>query len=431
MNPSAFHVRQSDVGFTSNGISLRGHLFEPPDFDPARTYPSIVIAPTWTSVKEQMADLYARRLAEHGYVTLAFDFRFYGESGGMPRNYENPAAKIIDIQNAVTFLQSLPIVDGSRIGGLGICAGAGYMADAVAVDNRIRSVALVAPWLHSAALVRTIYGGEEGVQQRLTAAATARQQYEATGEVVYVPAISTTDQNAAMFGDFDYYLNPQRGAIPQWGNQFFVWLAGSQFDFYDQEPNVTRSVEEVTAHFNATLGGQAAHGRALEAELQATHDHQAVVDTVSAVGLYADLRQWDRVQAQFADQVVLDYTSYAQAAAGASQPDALTPAEVVAAWQRVLLGYDHTQHLITSHQVVLRGNEAEVVSSIYATHNLAGAAGGDSWVFIGDYQHRLVRTEQGWKTTHMQANLRAQLGNPNLPAIAEQPVQQQTTTPKP
>jgi fermentation-respiration switch protein FrsA (DUF1100 family) len=300
---SEWRAGRNPVTFTSEGITLKGNLFLPPDFDPTRTYSGIVVAGTWTSVKEQMSDRYAERLAQQGFVTLDYDFRNYGESDGEPRQYESPALKMVDNRNTVTYLASLPFVDADRIGALGICASAGYMSGTVAGDARVKSLALVAPWLHNAALVQAIYGGEAGVQHRLDLADAARRKYETTGEVDYVPACDPNDPDAAMPYPLDFYLNPARGALPQWTNRFAVmawrdwlefdgvaygaqisapllivhseaaavpdgakaffgavqspkdifWTQGEQLDFYDQEPQVSKSVAAVRDHFARTL----------------------------------------------------------------------------------------------------------------------------------------------------------------------------------
>lgn len=299
-----FHAGKNLVTFKSGESTLTGNLYLPPDFDAAQRYPAVIVTGSWTTVKEQMAGLYAERLAQQGFVTLAFDFRHYGESGGEPRNYEVPADKIEDIRSAAAFLESLPIVDTGHIGGLGVCFSAGLMA-AAAQDSRIRAIALVAPWLHNHEILDQVYGSPAEMQRRLDAADAARAKYETTGEVETMVGASFTDPNAAMIVDNDYYLNPQRGGVPEWPNEValmtwrpwadfdgvtigsqvkmpillvhsenaaipegakqfytnlpsntskqFQWLDGTQWDFYDQEPQVSQSVTFVVDHFNQTL----------------------------------------------------------------------------------------------------------------------------------------------------------------------------------
>ena len=100
---------------------------------------------------------------------------------------------------------------------MGICASAGYQAVNAADDQRVRSLALVAPWLHNRELVAPYYGGEAGVADRIDMSRAAAARYAETREVSYIPAISTTDESAAMFGPFDYYLDSQRGDISRMG----------------------------------------------------------------------------------------------------------------------------------------------------------------------------------------------------------------------
>lgn len=223
------------INFKSEGLTLVGNLYYPANYEEGKQYPTIVCSGSWTTVKEQMAGLYAERFAQDGFITLAFDFRNYGESEGQPRAWENPTMKIQDIKNAVTYLQTLPEVDNNNIGAFGVCAGSMYTLMAASEDNNIKAVATTASWLHDAEAVKLFYGGSEGVQQKIGMAREAKKMYAETGNFTYIKAISTTDETAAMFGEFDYYLNPERGAIPQWNaDQFAVatwedWLTLDPF----------------------------------------------------------------------------------------------------------------------------------------------------------------------------------------------------------
>ncbi|MGW4738494.1 alpha/beta hydrolase [Nocardia xishanensis] len=288
------------VEFDSDGAELVGNLYLPQGQDPA---PGVVVAGTWTSVKEMMADRYAERLARHGYAALSFDFTGFGESAGEPRDVESPRRKIRDIHSAVSFLAGHSAVDAERLGALGICAAAMYMSDNTAHDTRVKSLALVAPWLHDTAICEQAYGGAEAVAAKIELGERARSRFDETGEIDYVPVVSATDERAAMPYDIDFYLNPARGGIPAWPNRFAVmswvdwltfdsialapkisqptllvhseqgaipegarsfhaglagpkdifWTEGTQFDFYDQEPQVTVAVDTVAAHFARTL----------------------------------------------------------------------------------------------------------------------------------------------------------------------------------
>lgn len=212
------------VAFSSEGLVLKGNLYLPNDFNESKKYKALVVTGSWTTVKEQMPALYAQKMADSGYVALTFDFRHFGESEGQPREYENPAEKIKDIQAAVTFLTTLRFVDGENIAGLGVCASTGYMSHAAAADTRIKTVVLVAPWLHNAALIETLYGSRPGGVKGLMAKSdAAEKRFAETGNTTHVEAASATNDAAAMYlpdPAFDYYLNPQKGAVPAWKNNF-------------------------------------------------------------------------------------------------------------------------------------------------------------------------------------------------------------------
>ncbi len=230
-------VQMKTVNFESEGAKLVGNLYYPSNYDQAQSYPAIVVSGSWTTVKEQMAGLYANKLANEGFITLAFDFRNFGESEGEPRFYESPGLKKVDVKNAVTFLESLPEVDNDKIGAFGVCAGAMYTLMAASEDNRIKSVVTTASWLHDAEAVKLFYGGEEGVNARIQAAKEAKKEYAENGVVQYIPSISTEDQSAAMYGAFDYYLNPERGAIPQWSDDKFAVMSWEDWLTTDPMPS--------------------------------------------------------------------------------------------------------------------------------------------------------------------------------------------------
>ena len=242
------------VNFKSEGSNLVGNLYYPSNYQEGEKYPALVVSGSWTTVKEQMAGLYAKKLAESGFITLAFDFRNFGESEGEPRFYESPALKKVDVQNAVSFLDGLEAVDNSKIGAFGVCAGAMYTLMATAEDPRIKAVVTTASWLHDAEAVKLFYGGEEGVNAKVEAARNAKKEYNETGVVQYIPAISTTDESAAMFGQYDYYLNPERGAVKQWSNDKFAVMSWEDWLTTDPMPTADNiSVPTLMIHSDGAV----------------------------------------------------------------------------------------------------------------------------------------------------------------------------------
>ena len=124
-------------------ISLAAVINFPPAFDEKKLYPALVVSHPGGGVKEQTAGTYARKLAEHGFVTIAYDASFQGESGGEPRQLENPHIRTEDISAVIDYLTTLAYVDKNRIGAMGICAGAGYTVNAAINDRRIKAVGTV------------------------------------------------------------------------------------------------------------------------------------------------------------------------------------------------------------------------------------------------------------------------------------------------
>jgi len=124
-------------------INVVANVFYPPNYDTNKKYPAIVVGSPFGGVKEQTAGLHAQKLAELGYVTLAFDPAFLGESGGYPRYIEVPEIKVEDFSAAIDFLSNHSLVDKKRIGVLGICGSGGYSVAATAIDHRIKALATV------------------------------------------------------------------------------------------------------------------------------------------------------------------------------------------------------------------------------------------------------------------------------------------------
>lgn len=131
------------VTFRNRTWDVAAELYLPPGFDEKRNYAAIVCVHPGSSCKGQTAGLYAARLAGEGFVTIAFDASFQGESGGEPRYLEDPATRVEDVRCAVDYLVTLPYVDEEKIGVLGVCAGGGYAVSAALTEKRIKAVGTV------------------------------------------------------------------------------------------------------------------------------------------------------------------------------------------------------------------------------------------------------------------------------------------------
>ncbi|MFE2446958.1 alpha/beta hydrolase [Streptomyces sp. NPDC059426] len=231
-------MAKTDVTFESVRIPLAGHLCLPDTRAPGPR-PAIVVGHPGSGVKEQAAGLYARRLAERGFVTLAFDAAHQGESGGEPRGLEDPAHRVEDIKAAVSYLTTRGDVDAGRIGALGICASGGYVLPATASDHRIKAVATVS----AVDIARQFRLGADGTQDpsvfqgMLEAAAQARTT-EAGGEAPPVLTLfpDTAEQARALGGEhgaegFDYYRTPRARHARSAG--FFTWTSIDKMATFD------------------------------------------------------------------------------------------------------------------------------------------------------------------------------------------------------
>jgi len=224
-------VYRTPLTFFRGELRLAGQLFRNTDRLDVKQ-PAMIVTGSWLTVKEQMPELYATRLAERGYTTFTFDFSGFGESSGEPRQAEMPDRKIADLIAAADFLSTLSLIEPDALSHLAVCASAQYGLAALARGSRVRRFISVAGWYHDTASVAAFYGGLAGVARRLDAASAALERYRTTGQVETVAAYKPGDETAGMFFELDYYANVSRGNVPAWRNEMATlsWTPWLLFD---------------------------------------------------------------------------------------------------------------------------------------------------------------------------------------------------------
>jgi fermentation-respiration switch protein FrsA (DUF1100 family) len=186
------------VTYTLNGIAIAANVYTPAGYDPLKQYPAIVVAHPNGGVKEQVAGLYAQRLAENGYITITADAAYQGASGGEPRNVDKPANRIEDIHGMADFISGYKGVDVERLGVLGICGGGGYTLKAAQSDKRFKAVATLSMF-NSGEVRRNGFQHAQvsTIQERLKQATNARAREVAGDEVMYAGTTIPTDEEIA------------------------------------------------------------------------------------------------------------------------------------------------------------------------------------------------------------------------------------------
>ena len=189
-------VNVHPITYELNGIKIAANVYTPADYDPAKKYPAVTVAHPNGGVKEQVAGLFAQRLAELGYITVAADAAFQGGSGGEPRHTDIPFFRTEDVHGMVDLLTIYPGVDVNRIGMLGICGGGGYTLNAAKSEKRVKAVATLSMF-NTGRVRREGYMSTQikDIQERLANSAKARGQYVSGEELLY------SDSNAPKLTD--------------------------------------------------------------------------------------------------------------------------------------------------------------------------------------------------------------------------------------
>lgn len=199
-------VNISPVTYKLHGIDISANIYLPADYDASKAYPAIVVAHPNGGVKEQVAGLYAQRLAENGYIAIVADASYQGASGGEPRHTDKPAYREEDIHGMVDYISQYAGVDSKRLGILGICGGGGYTVKASQSDKRLKAVATLSMF-NTGRVRRNGYQDSQldSIQTRLTKAVQARIEAVKTGKDRLIGSMAGISDEQAEKLPFDLY----------------------------------------------------------------------------------------------------------------------------------------------------------------------------------------------------------------------------------
>lgn len=271
------------VTFESEGSEVVGDLHMPEGEGP---FPAVVLLGPLTSVKEQATGSYAAAMARRGWVALSFDPRFFGESGGEPRQYESPPDKIADVRSAVRFLEGQDAVDSERIVAVGVCAGAGYMAGAVAAEPKVRAFGAVAGFFHDASMQRQWMGGDEPFEAAVARGRSDREAWEKTGEASTIPAVGEGDVAMPLPEAFEYYGTERGGKLGHYVNSFATMSREKTLPFDAQSAADAITVPVVMVHSEKALVPPLA--RAFHERLASADKELHWVESAGQIDFYDD-----------------------------------------------------------------------------------------------------------------------------------------------
>lgn len=259
--PKSAKVDHKKVTFKNRyGILLAADLYRPRNA--SGKLAAIAIGGPFGAVKEQSSGLYAQTMAERGFVTLAFDPSYTGESGGEPRNIASPDINTEDFSAAVDFLGLLPGVDRERMGVIGICGWGGMALNAVAVDKRVKAV-VASTMYDMTRLMSRGYNDSVTLAQRtqmLEQLGQQRWKDAEKGVPAYQPPYNKLQGGEAQFlVDYhDYYAKP-RGYHPRAVNSLNAWTQTTPLSFMNMP--ILTYIAEISPRPVLFIHGEKAHSR--------------------------------------------------------------------------------------------------------------------------------------------------------------------------
>lgn len=292
------------VKFDNNGLKMAGNLYLPAGLDKNRKYTAIIVVHPGGGVKEQTAGLYAQKLSEAGYIALAFDASYQGESEGEPRFLDDPINRVGDIYSAVDYLATIPYVDINRIGALGICAGSGATVKAAMTERRIKALVTISGVDVGEATRKGWDGKGSATDQIATLEAVANQRTaEATGAapiyVPYVPEVGDLTAPKDLQEAAEYYRTA-RGQHPNSQNKLLFTSLGYlvSFNGFDQADKLLTQPLLVIAGGNA---GSLWHSETLYKKAASKNKELFIVKGATHMDLYDGVKYVPQVVKKVAE----------------------------------------------------------------------------------------------------------------------------------
>ncbi len=255
-------VTRQKVTFKNRyGITLTGDLYIPKNAE-NEPLPALAISGPFGAVKEQSSGLYANQMAERGFVALAFDPSYTGESAGEPRNVASPDISTEDFSSAVDFLGIQKNIDRNKIGIIGICGWGGFSLNATAIDKRIKAVATTSMY----DMTRVMSKGYNDVvtlndrTKALEQLAEQRWKDAENGIPAYQPAYNKLSGGESQFQIeyHDYYMTP-RGYHERSVNSGNAWTITTPLSFMNMP--ILTYLKEISPRPMLLIAGENAHSR--------------------------------------------------------------------------------------------------------------------------------------------------------------------------
>ncbi|WP_390901863.1 alpha/beta hydrolase [Serratia quinivorans] len=214
-------VTQQKVTFKNQyQMNVVGNLFMPKGMEQNAKNPAIVVGHPMGAVKEQSSNLYAQKLAEQGFVTLAIDLSFWGESDGKPGHLISPEIYADDFSAAVDYLSTQPYVDAEKIGVLGICGSGSFVISAAKIDPRMKAIATVSMYDMGSVFRNGLHHSVTSEQRKALIKSATEQRFVESkgGDIAYIPGTvnQLDDSTSAIQREFfDFYRTSRGGYTPK------------------------------------------------------------------------------------------------------------------------------------------------------------------------------------------------------------------------